>query len=295
MKGDVMARKKSSGGGKLNRSEIIQARLDPKLHMAAEIMAKRERRTLSSFIERTIEQMAKTTKVRRNLFHTWVSPKFELFTQDKLYSRFDEVTVEEAVQEINANHEAISFFKFAAYFPEFLSREEETLFRDILSIPYFWMYYPINTEDEKGKVVHQSWAQVNAVEGLVYENLIEYWDALKSQDFDMDDLEALPQGKEISAPLKQDLSAIKKYIRTNDPKMPYKTIYVHAENEKIEVSNEELFWKKNSKKLIANKIEIKPTEQGPQIIATFVPSSKVEQKAWLDFYKKKIEEITNGN
>ena len=44
-----MGRKKG-GGGKLNRSEIIQARLDPKLHMAAEIMARAERRTLSSFI-----------------------------------------------------------------------------------------------------------------------------------------------------------------------------------------------------------------------------------------------------
>src|SRR3990167_395646 len=290
-----MARKKG-GGGKLNRSEIIQARLDPKLHMAAEIMARAERRTLSSFIERSIEQMAKTLKVKRNLFNTWMSPDYEIFTQDKLYSHFDRVTVEEAVKDIHGNHEAISFFKFASYFPELLTRDEEELFRTIISIPYFWMYYPINTEDQKGRIIHTSWAQVNAVEGLVYDHLIEYWDSLKSKEIEIEYLENLPVGKEISAPLKQDLKAIKKYIETDDPSKPYKIIYAWNKNPAFEISSDDFFWKKNAQKLVTQKIEIRQTAEGPQIVTVLVPpSNKEDQKAWLQFYKNKMEEINNGN
>lgn len=49
-----MGRKKG-GGGKLNRSEILQARLNPKLRLGAEIMVRSQRRTLSSLIETLIE------------------------------------------------------------------------------------------------------------------------------------------------------------------------------------------------------------------------------------------------
>lgn len=46
------------GGGKLNRCMIIQARLDPKLHEVAEMMALKQRRTLSNLIEILIENEA---------------------------------------------------------------------------------------------------------------------------------------------------------------------------------------------------------------------------------------------
>lgn len=54
-------------GGKLNRSAIIQARIDPKLHMAAEIMAHYERRTLSSLIETLILKAIEKYKIRVSL------------------------------------------------------------------------------------------------------------------------------------------------------------------------------------------------------------------------------------
>ncbi|WP_147403639.1 hypothetical protein [Alicycliphilus denitrificans] len=46
---------KSRGGGKLSRSEITTVRLDPKLRYLAELAARKQRRTLSSFIEWAIE------------------------------------------------------------------------------------------------------------------------------------------------------------------------------------------------------------------------------------------------
>lgn len=43
--------KRKGGGGKLDRSETVTVRLDPKLHYLAQLAARKHRRTLSSFIE----------------------------------------------------------------------------------------------------------------------------------------------------------------------------------------------------------------------------------------------------
>lgn len=51
------------GGGKLSRSEVVTVRLDPKLRYMAELAARKQRRTLSSFIEWSIEQSLKEVLV----------------------------------------------------------------------------------------------------------------------------------------------------------------------------------------------------------------------------------------
>jgi hypothetical protein len=290
-----MARKKG-GGGKLNRSEIIQARLDPKTHMAAEIMGRSERRTLSSFIEHTIEQAAKTYQVKRNLFFPWWSEEPMLYCRDEIYSKFDVVTVEKAVQDIGVEHEALRFFKFAMYFPDLLNKHEEEMFSKIIFTKYFWMHYLVPTEDQDGKIIRTEWVQVDAVEGLVLENLYEYWEKIKLDKIEMELLEELPPGKEISSPLKEDIRAIKKYVRTSGSDLPYKIVFSWPQHESVDVSPEESFWKKNAKKLVTQKIEIKKTEDGPQVVTTLVlPSNKEERKAWLEFYEKKMDEMTNGD
>jgi hypothetical protein len=53
----------SSGGGKLSRSEVVTVRLDPKLRYLAELAARKQRRTLSSFIEWAIEQSLAEVKL----------------------------------------------------------------------------------------------------------------------------------------------------------------------------------------------------------------------------------------
>jgi len=47
------------GGAKLSRSETVTVRLDPKLRYLAELAARRQRRTLSSYIEWAIEESFK--------------------------------------------------------------------------------------------------------------------------------------------------------------------------------------------------------------------------------------------
>ena len=54
------------GGGKLNKSETVQVRLDPILKMAAELAAAQDRRTLSAFTEIAVEQRVKSVQVARD-------------------------------------------------------------------------------------------------------------------------------------------------------------------------------------------------------------------------------------
>ena len=55
--------KRGGGGSKLARTEIVQVRLDPKLRIAADLAARTQRRTLSSFIEWSVAESVAKTKV----------------------------------------------------------------------------------------------------------------------------------------------------------------------------------------------------------------------------------------
>jgi len=289
-----MARKKG-GGGKLNRSEIIQARLDPKLHMAAEIMARSERRTLSSLIEKCIEQASKSYKVKRNLFHPWWSEWPDQNRDELIYSECDEVTAEQAASDIVSDHEAIRFFKFAIYFPELLNKAEEELFNIIVTTNYFWKSYPVT--------MYNSWYQsyteylrCTVFEGLIRENLIEYWDKMKSGEVTPKILNALPRGKCLNAPLRAENRAIKEIYEKTDEDDPYETVLYIDEVNKCDISPNDTFWKKNSKKLMTDKIELKQTEDGPQIVATMsLPKDEAAKKEWIEFYKNKLDELRNGD
>jgi hypothetical protein len=48
------------GGGKLSRSEVVTVRLDPKTRYLAELAARRQRRTLSSYIEWVVAESLST-------------------------------------------------------------------------------------------------------------------------------------------------------------------------------------------------------------------------------------------
>lgn len=49
-------KKRKKGGGKLTRSETVTVRLDPRLRYLSELAARSQRRTLSSYIEWTLQQ-----------------------------------------------------------------------------------------------------------------------------------------------------------------------------------------------------------------------------------------------
>jgi hypothetical protein len=58
--------KRKGGGGKLTRTETVTVRLDPKLRYLAELAARKQRRTVSSFIEWAVEESMKHTYLDSN-------------------------------------------------------------------------------------------------------------------------------------------------------------------------------------------------------------------------------------
>lgn len=168
-----MARKKG-GGGKLNRSEIIQARLDPKIHMAAEILARSQRRTLSSLIETLIEDAIKNTKIPAVISH---NTQIDVFLENS--TERQEITIKEAVDIIWSPEEADRFAMFALVLPDLMTTDEDFLWFHIRTIFYFWSHVPINVVSKSGRVLdQQTWPLTNQ-QGLVKERLREHWPFLK--------------------------------------------------------------------------------------------------------------------
>lgn len=106
------------GGGKLSRSETVTVRLDPKLRYLAELAARKQRRTLSSFIEWAIEDT-----LRR-------------FPIDEGPS--GDTTVMAVAEQLWDVDEADRFAKLAIRYPELLSHEEQILWKLIKENGYFW-------------------------------------------------------------------------------------------------------------------------------------------------------------
>jgi hypothetical protein len=101
MSGEAM---RKGGGGKLSRSETVTVRLDPKLRYLAELAARSQRRTLSSYIE---------WAVVRSL------------SEVILGSGSDPVTVADEAELLWDVDVAERFVRLAARYPELLSYQEQ--------------------------------------------------------------------------------------------------------------------------------------------------------------------------
>ena len=166
--------KKKGGGGKLNRSEIIQARLDPKLHMAAEILGRYQRRTLSSLIEVLLGEAINKIKIPAT-FSDNTQIEYYLMGRKKR----EKQSIKDITDAIWSDHEADRFAMLALLLPDFLTTEEISLWNLITYTPYFWAHFDINIESKSGRVLgQQNWPLVSQ-KGLIREHLREHWPLLK--------------------------------------------------------------------------------------------------------------------
>ena len=136
---------KKSGGGKLSRSETVTVRLDPKLRYLAELAARKQRRTLSSFIEWAIEDALGRVYLDDGNGHG--------------------TSVSEVANSLWDVDESDRFAKLALKFPELLTHEEQVLWKLVRENGLLW----------KGK--HDStgvWTWRIAEESLVMANLREH-------------------------------------------------------------------------------------------------------------------------
>ena len=109
-----MATKKKGGGGNLSRSQVVTVRFDPKLKFAAEIAARKQRRTISSFIEWVVEEAISRIEIAENS------------------------TISNVLNQVWDVEEADRFVKLALKFPDLLTYEEERLWKVLTDFEPFW-------------------------------------------------------------------------------------------------------------------------------------------------------------
>jgi hypothetical protein len=146
----VAEAERRKGGGKLSRSETVTVRLDPKLRYMAELGARRQRRTLSSYIEWAIEDSLKHVNADTS----------------GNSSLADEVEVLWDVDE------ADRLARLALRHPELLTHEEQVLWKLIKENGWLWRGQYAGAEQE--------WRWVVREESLIFERLRDKWPAFVS-------------------------------------------------------------------------------------------------------------------
>jgi hypothetical protein len=142
-----MAGKRKGAGGNLNRTQVVTVRLDPKLKYSAELAARIQRRTLSSFVEWSVEEAVK---------------KVEVMGIDHAPTSVDKAT--RYVWDVN---EADRLVKLALHFPELLTFDEDRLWKIIIEHPYFWYQ---DWENEGGWLLSEDFVN--------FKHLRDQWETL---------------------------------------------------------------------------------------------------------------------
>ncbi len=155
---------KKKGGSKLPRSVVMTIRLDPKLRFAAELAARKQRRTLSSFVEWAIEKAVSS----------------EVINPDH-----NGDTAFEAMTHIWDVDEADRFIKFAERYSELLTFDEEHLWKIIRETPYFF-----KTVNRKPNQPHLEWSERS--DNIFFKRVRNNWELLNKIVAGKADIDALP-------------------------------------------------------------------------------------------------------
>lgn len=138
---------RTGGTSKPPRTQTVSVRLDPKLRYLSEIAARRQRRTISSFIEWSLETALD------NLYLT--DPKGSTNTIGQMAAHLWDV------------EPADRFVKLAVHYPDLLNHQEEIVWKLIQENGFLWKGAYDKTTNE--------WRWVVTPSGLIPGRLREYW------------------------------------------------------------------------------------------------------------------------
>ena len=142
--------KKKRSGGRLGRSETVSVRLDARLRYIAELAARKQRRTVSSFIEWAIEETLKVTNLTEE-------------------TDFDgKRSFWEAASQLWDVSDSDRFAKLAFNYPDLLTYEEQVLWKLIRENGLLWRgsYSGPNNQ----------WVWEVEKRNFAYNKLREHWD-----------------------------------------------------------------------------------------------------------------------
>ena len=145
--------KRKGGGGKLSRTQTVTVRLDPKLKFGAELAARKQRRTLSSFIEWSLHQAIEA--IQFGVSDSEKGIKFVDFIWD--------------------TSEAYRFAKLAFNYPGLMTYDEEVIWGFIRTYGFLWRgNFSPNVENSE-----LVWSWECKDENLMYNRLEKFWEEIK--------------------------------------------------------------------------------------------------------------------
>lgn len=144
----------------MNRSEIVTIRLDPKLRYLTELASRRQRRTVSSFIESAIGKELRNVSVE--IVH--VTPVSEGGKNGP-----ENLQLNIAAEILWDPDEPDRLAKLGLYCPQLLNYEEQVLWKLIRESGFLWE----GEFDERGR-----WTWQVKLESLNFPKLREYWDKI---------------------------------------------------------------------------------------------------------------------
>ena len=152
-----LEKRREVGGSKLSRSKTVTVRLDPRLRYLADLAARKQRRTLSSFVEWAIEE---------SLQHVALQEKDDGTT----------VSVSDLAEVLWDVDEPDRFVALAARFPEMLTHDEQLLWKTLLKFDAEIIQVRKEAQDIKNKwlieleenvqksaLLHDHWDDIKAV------------------------------------------------------------------------------------------------------------------------------------
>lgn len=162
VRGPVVPSEQSSGGkggGKLNRTETVTVRLDPKLNYLCELAARAQRRTKSSFIEWAIADSLGAVSLP------------EVTAMGDPYDESRDVTLREKASHLWQVDEPDRTVALALIAPALLNHEEQLIWRLVRENGYLWRGR-FNKEGE--------WSWEVSEDRLIRDRLRDTWDRFKA-------------------------------------------------------------------------------------------------------------------
>jgi hypothetical protein len=151
-----MADTNTKGGLGNRRSEVVSVRIDPRLKYLAELAARKQRRTLSGFIEWAIED---------------VLTRVELRQRGLGFDNDENVTVEQEADRLWDVDEAERFARLAILYPDLLTFEDQRVWKLLNDSQ---LLIPARRRTKDGRL-SWDWA---TLEDRVFPTLRQHWPSL---------------------------------------------------------------------------------------------------------------------
>jgi hypothetical protein len=251
-----MIKKQKGAGGKLSRSEIVQTRLGPKLKFGSELIAKKEGCTLSSLIETSLKKFSESYQFK---VHKSVKSSQEMMLSDLL-------------ELVWSPAEGVRFVKTAFILPNLLTPEEDDLFFFLSHVDYFWTFYEVTFKDTKGNVLRNEWRRYNWIDGLIEDNLNEYWHAIKDNDVPLKLKIPKKMGKRIKAPTGVETEVVV-FDKPASFSFPVDGLLP---------TDRETIWRDNIRDLIKHEFEKIDTPKGKKINKNIIYPTPEEQREMVE-------------